>query len=87
MVQDGTAEVLLVRLIEECRSEVLAEWRALLADRGLPSQQRKARSEPAAVEADFDQIMRVAVALYAARNSKLASTPAGPSTGVFASAR
>ena len=32
-------------------------------------------------------IMRVAVALNAARKSKLASTPAGPSIGVLASAR
>ena len=32
-------------------------------------------------------IIRVAVALKAARNSKLASTPPGPSTGVLASAR
>ena len=32
-------------------------------------------------------IIRVAVALKAARKSKLASTPAGPSIGVLASAR
>lgn len=66
MAREVATGSLLARMLQESRAEIAAEWRRILADAGLPYQQRMARTEPDAVRAGFDQIIGFAIAALSA---------------------
>ena len=81
MVQETAPGSLLGRMLERSRAEIAAEWRRLLADQGLPSQQRMARTEPDAIQTNFDRIIGLAIASLSAPD---AEARAGARAGLLA---
>lgn len=59
---DAAVRASLARLIRDARAEIFAEWRSLLASRGLPYQRQAVQNNPASFAGGFDEIVDTVLA-------------------------